>query len=126
MNLQKARRAARAALEKYHYKDLCSVIQYQDVKDPKTKLTSKQEVTVLEDQPCQLSFKTITNAAGTETATGISQIVKLFIAPEIVIAPGSKIVVTHEGRTDAYSQSGLAAVYSTHQEIILTAFERFA
>ena len=126
MNMEKAQAAARAALEKHHYKDVCSVVQYQDTKDPKTKLTSKQEVTVLEGQPCKLSFETVKGAAGSETAAGISQIVKLFIAPEIVIAPGSKIMIAHEGRTDAYSQSGLPAVYPTHQEIILTAFERWA
>lgn len=125
MNMEKAQAAARAALEKYHYKDLCSVVEYQDMKDPKTKLTRKQEVTVLKDQPCKLSFKTITNAAETETATGISLIVKLFIAPEIAIAHGSKIMITHEGRTDAYSQSGIPAVYPSHQEIILTAFQRW-
>lgn len=51
MNLEQAQAAARAALEKHHYKDVCSVVQYQDTKDPKTKLTRKQEVTVLENQP---------------------------------------------------------------------------
>lgn len=126
MNMEKAQAAARAALEKFHYKDRCSVVEYRDAKDPKTKLTRKQEVTVLEGQPCKLSFKTITNAAGSETATAVSQTVKLFLAPEITIAPGSKLVIEHEGRTDVYAQSGLPAVYPTHQEIMLTAFERRA
>lgn len=126
MILKQAQTAARAALEKYYYTDVCSVIQYQDVKDPKTKLTNKREVTVSENQPCKLSFKTITNATETETATGISQIVKSFIAPDIVIDPGSKIVIIHEGRTMSYSQSGVPAVYPTHQEISLTAFRGWA
>lgn len=126
MNLEQAQAAARAALEKHHYKDVCSVIQYQDTKDPKTKLTSKQEVTVLENQPCKLSFETVKGAEGTDTATALSQIIKLFIAPEVKIPPGSKIVITHEGRTGEYSQSGIPAVYPTHQEIVLTVFERWA
>lgn len=126
MNLEQAQAAARAALEKHHYKDVCSVIQYQDAKDPKTKLTSKQEVTVLEDQPCKLSFETVKSAEGTDTATALSQIIKLFIGPEVIISPGSKIVVIHEGRMGEYSQSGIPAVYPTHQEIMLTAFERWA
>lgn len=52
--------------------------------------------------------------------------VLLFIAPEVTISPGSKIVITHEGRTGEYSQSGIPAVYPTHQEIVLTVFERWA
>lgn len=126
MNLEQAQAAARAALEKHHYKDICSVVQYQDTKDPKTKLTGKQEVTVLENQPCKLSFETVKGAEGTDTATVLSQIIKLFIAPEVKISPGSKIVITHEGRTGEYSQSGIPAVYPTHQEIVLTVFERWA
>ena len=126
MNLEQAQAAARAALEKHHYKDVCSVVQYQDTKDPKTKLTSKQEVTVLENQPCKLSFETVKGAEGTDTATALPQIIKLFIAPEVTISPGSKIVITHEGRTGEYSQSGIPAVYPTHQEIVLTVFERWA
>ena len=126
MNLEQAQAAARAALEKHHYKDVCSVVQYQDTKDPKTKLTRKQEVTVLENQPCKLSFETVKGAEGTDTATALTQSIKLLIAPEVDVAPGSKIVITHEGRTGEYSQSGIPAVYPTHQEIMLTAFERWA
>jgi len=126
MNMEKAQAAARAVLEKCHYKDRCSIIEYQDVRDPKTKITCKQEVTVLEEQPCKISFETVKGAAGTETATAVSQIIKLFIAPEVMISPGSKVVVTHEGRMGEYSGSGLPAVYPTHQEIVLTAFERWA
>ncbi len=126
MKLEKARAKARAALEKYLYEDLCGVVEYRDVKDPKTKLTRKQEVAVLENQPCKLSFETLKDAEGTDTATAISQTVKLFLAPEITIAPGSKIVVTHTGRTEAYQRSGIPAVYPTHQEIMLTVFEGWA
>lgn len=126
MKLEKAQAAARAALEKYHYKDQCSVIVYQDAKDPKTKLTKKQEMTVLENQPCKLSFETLKNAEGTDTATAITQITKLFLAPEVTIVPGSKIVVIHEGITGEYQRSGIPAVFPSHQEIMLTAFEGWA
>jgi len=126
MKLEKAQAKARAALEKYLYNDLCSVIEYRDAKDPKTKLTRKRETTVLEDQPCKLSFETLKSATGTDTATAISQITKLFLAPEVHVAPGSKIVILHEGRTGEYQRSGIPAVYPTHQEIMLTAFEGWA
>lgn len=56
----------------------------------------------------------------------VSQSVKLFISPDIVIKAGSKIIVTQHGRTTEYSNSGVPAVYPTHQEIMLTLFEGWA
>ena len=54
------------------------------------------------------------------------QTTTLFISPDVVIEPGSKIVVTQNGKTVAYKQSGEPALYNTHQEIILELFERWA
>ena len=54
------------------------------------------------------------------------QSLKLFLDKSVVIPPGSKIVVTQEGQTNAYAQSGPPAVYSVHQEIMLVPFERYA
>ena len=42
------------------------------------------------------------------------------------IKGGSKIVVTQNGRTQIFSSSGEAAVYPTHQEIILELFKGWA
>lgn len=126
MNLEKAQAAAKAALEKFHYKDICTVSEYKDDADAKTKITKKKEVIVLENIPCKISFETIKNAEQTETATAISQVIKLFLSPDITISPGSKITVTNDGRTIAYKQSGEAAVYPSHQEIMLILFEGWA
>lgn len=126
MNVERATAAARAALEKYHYKDTCTVIELRDQKDPKTKITRKEEVTVLENLACKLSFETIKSAENSDTVAAISVIAKLFIPPEITIAPGSKIVVTHEGTVEEYQQSGIPAVFPTHREIMLTAFVKWA
>lgn len=126
MNLEQAQRAARAALEEYHYRDKCTVIQRQGIKDAKTGLTKQVEVTVLEDVPCKLSFETVKNTESSDTAAALSQTTKLFLAPELVISPGSKILVTHEGRQTAYKQSGEAAVYPSHQEIVVTLFKGWA
>lgn len=81
--------------------------------------------TVLEDQPCKLSFETLTSSNGDPVAT-VSQSVKLFISPDVVIKAGSKIIVTQHGRTTEYSNSGVPAVYPTHQEIMLTLFNGWA
>lgn len=119
--LDKARLRARQAQESM-YDGKCTVIEYGKTKDPITKITSKGEITVLADQPCRLSFSSSPAASQTSTTANLTQTIKLFIAPEIEIKPGSKIDVMQNGRTTAYKQSGQPAVYSTHQEVILELF----
>lgn len=123
--IQAAQKAARKAIESTYF-GLVTVSEYQKVKDPVTALTSYKEVVVLENQPCKLSFESITTAVQTEAATTISQATKLFIAPDITIKPGSKLTVTQTGVTTAYTGSGVPAVYPTHQEIMLELFESWA
>jgi hypothetical protein len=117
--------AARKAIES-QYTGKCTVYEYQSVTDPVTKITESGEVPVLVDQPCRLSFKTITATSPNDGAATVTQIVKLFIAPEIRINPGSKIAVTQNGVTSDYQSSGQPAVYTNHQEIILELFKGWA
>ena len=122
--LDKARKAHRNAVEQL-YEDVCTVYEYRSVKDSVTKLTEKKEVPVLEREPCRLSFESIdTTSDGDAAKKRIS--VKLFLSPDVTIRAGSKIVVTHRGEIAAYSNSGVPAVYMTHQEIELKLFERWA
>lgn len=122
--LEVARKAARRAQEST-YEGFCTIIEYRSVKDEKTKLLNEKEVIVMENQPCKLSFGKSNAVVQTETAAAVSQEIKLFLAPEIQVNSGSKIVVTQNGKTEAYSASGKPAVYSTHQEIVLELFERW-
>lgn len=55
---EKARQAHRKAIEQL-YEDTCTVYEYKSVKDETTKLTSKKEIAVLENQPCKLSFESL-------------------------------------------------------------------
>ena len=119
--MEAARRAARRAQEAT-YEGICTIYECRDVTDEKTKLSSEEEVAVIEDQPCKLSFEKLNSVVQTETAAVQAQGVKLFLAPEIVVSSNSKIVVTQNGVTDEYSASGIPAIYSTHQEITLESF----
>lgn len=101
MSIEKARIAARKALERM-YQGRATVIEYQKVKD-EWGMTNFQEVTVLEDQPCKLSFETLTSSTGDPVAT-VSQSVKLFISPDVVIKAGSKIIVTQHGENHGIFQ----------------------
>ena len=119
--MEAARKAARRAQEAT-YEGLCTIYEYRDVTDEKTKLSSEEEVAVIEDQPCKLSFEKLNSVVQTETAAVQAQGVKLFLAPEIAVGSNSKMVVTQNGITNEYSASGIPAVYSTHQEITLESF----
>ena len=108
------------------YKGSCDIIEYDDVFDKRTKITDKAEAVVLTNQPCRLSFRIIKNAVESDVQTGVSQLAKLFISPDINIKPGSKIIVTQNGVTTEYAFSGKPAVYSGHQEIMLDLFKGWA
>ena len=123
--MEAARRAARRAQEAT-YEGICTIYECRDVTDEKTKLSSEEEVAVIEDQPCKLSFEKLNSVVQTETAAVQAQGVKLFLAPEIAVGSNSKSVVTQNGITNEYSASGVPAVYSTHQEITLESFRRGA
>jgi len=120
-----ARKQHRKAIES-KYEHICTVIEYQKVKDLVTKITSSKEVIVLEDKPCKLSYSTVKSATETENASALQQVVKLFIAPEIVIKEGSKLSITKDNRTTEYKNSGIPAVFTSHQEIVLELFKGWA
>lgn len=123
--IRQARMLARKMQEKL-YDGRATVTESQKVKDEKTKLTSTEEVIVLEDEPCRLSYSNVSTTDQTESVAKTSQIIKLFMSPETKIKPGAKITVTQAGVTETYECSGTPAVYETHQEIILKLAGRFA
>lgn len=107
------------------YDCLATIIEYRAIKDDKTKLTSMQEVTVYEEQPCRISIESIVNVEETKTTAKLTQKVKLFLAPEPEIKPNSKIVIKKNQKSAVYTNSSAPNVYDTHQEIMLSAFERW-
>lgn len=108
------------------WKGRCTITVYQGVKNPVNKRTGFEEVVLLFDEPCRLSFETVSAANDLGEVAGIGQVIKLFLAPEIEVPPGSKITVTQNGVTTDYTHSGQPAVYTNHQEVILTLFEGWA
>lgn len=123
--IKRARGAHRAAVEAV-YGGRCSVYGMQPVKDPLTKVTRMEEILVQQDICCHLSYAGAAPVADSEMVAVVSQTVKLFLAPEIVVPPGSRIVVTQQERTGSYSQSGKPAVYASHQEILLELWKGYA
>lgn len=122
--IKAARKIHRSAIEAL-YEDTCTIYEYRAVAGDRGRLTSKREEPVVEAQPCKLSFNSTGATSLKDGANEKAVSVKLFMAPGIEVKPGSKIVVTHEGKDTAFSNSGVPAVYNTHQEIELKLFERW-
>lgn len=119
--------AHRKALERM-WKDRCSVFVKAKITDPSTKLTDFQEKPLFEDQPCKLSFETLKATSGDETPV-VTQVVKLFLSPDVEVPAGSKIVITRFNtleRKFTFSHSGLPGVFTDHQEILLEPFKGYA
>jgi hypothetical protein len=123
--IEAAQAAARQAIEST-YQGVVTVIEHKKVTDPVTKLTDYVDNPVLENQPCKLSFETISAANQSSSAASIAQATKLFLSPDIVIKPNSKLTVTQVGIATNYTSSGKPTMYPTHQEIMLQLFEGWA
>ena len=123
--IKRAQRMHRKAIEAT-YDGTCRIYGMQSVKDPVTKGTRQEEAIVPDGVACHLSYSSTAPAAGSDTVTGVAQTIKLFLAPELVVPPGCRIEVTQQGRTESYAQSGKAAVYSSHQEILLEIWKEYA
>ena len=116
---------ARKAIESL-YQGTCTVTEHQKVQKA-NKSTGFQDVVVLEDEPCRLSFRNITDTNQSDNAaSAVVQVTVLFISPDVRIAPGSKITVTQNNVTTDYQQSGIPAMYDTHQEIVLDLFREWS
>ena len=100
----------------------CSVFVREVHINPDNGRDEAIEILLHEDIPCRLSFSSISSTGQNESAATVQQVVKLFLAKDIEIPPGSKLVVTQEGKTTAYAKSGSPAVYRYHQEITLEQF----
>ena len=116
--------AVRAAMRNM-WNDTCTVYEYQPVLKA-NKSTVHEEVAVISDEPCRLSFSELTQTVPTGTAAQAPQIVKLFLDEELDIKAGSKIVIQCRGREFIFSYSGEAGVFDYHQEIVLIPWEKTA
>lgn len=99
---------------------ICNIFGFKNFKNKYGTVVSEVKE-LYKNIPCRLSFKNISQTEQTESVSKTSQVVKLFIAPEVYIPPGSIVEVIQNGVTRKYKHSGISAVYTNHQEIILDA-----
>lgn len=104
------------------YDDICNIIEHQKVRQPDGS-SGFADVTVHENVPCKLSFQSDDATNETDSATRQTKVIEVFLAPEIKVKAGSKLVITHLGDTTEFKNTGVPSVYETHQEIILDIFK---
>lgn len=114
------RERVREAIEST-YDGICSIYEYKSVRGDDGIIRQKEEA-AFADIPCKLSYETNYPVRQTDTAAVVSQRVKLFIAPEVNVKSGSKVIVERLGEKAEYAFSGEAAIYPTHREIRLSPF----
>lgn len=108
--------------------DRCSVYLKAKATNPATHLTGFSEQLRAEGVPCRLSFKSLAASGGSPAAI-VSQQTVLFLAPEVEVPPGCRIVVHRGGNPEkelVFARSGLPGVYPDHQEIPLEPFRGYA
>lgn len=99
------------------YIAIAKVYSYLKVKE--NGITKNKEKILIEGLKCRIDYDVITGTEQGNLGHAYQQIA-LFCNPDIIIPTNSKIEVTQLGRTEIYTNSGDAAIYSTHQEIILS------
>lgn len=123
--IRQAQKMHRTMIEQT-YDGTCSIYQMVHEKDPDTRVTKQQERQMASGILCHLSFSGTLSADAGETVTTVQQTIRLFLNPEQEIPPGCRIEVSQQGRTESYGESGKAAVYSSHQEIVLELWKGYA
>lgn len=106
------------------YTGICTVTEQRKVQKA-NKSTGFENVVVLEDEPCRVSYKTINSSSLDDASASVKQVTVLFLSPLVKIRPGSKVRVTQNEVTVEYESSGQPAIYPSHQEVVLE-FKRWA
>lgn len=108
------------------YDGRCDVYGYGAVTNTESHLTCNKEYTIYENVPCRLSVKSVVPSNQGEPVNSVAQEVKLFLSPDYNIKSGCKIVVTQNGVTTVYKNSGQPNVKSNHQEISVELFKEWS
>lgn len=87
--------------------------------DETTGRTVQKEITLAENLPCRVSYRSVKSTTPQEEAALVAQSITMYIDSSVDIPEGSKIIVSQNGVTEHYSRSGKPAVYTCHQEVPL-------
>jgi len=111
--------------------DRCDVFVRESARDPVTGRNVFTERRLHADLPCRVSFRIrfetvsgVRDVGGAAVSAG--QTVKLFLAPEIAVPAGSKIIVRRGAHEMVFARTGIPALFEVHQEIRMERVARWA
>ncbi|OQB15716.1 MAG: hypothetical protein BWY15_00429 [Firmicutes bacterium ADurb.Bin193] len=99
------------------YEGSASITEYEEY-TVESGATRHREL-VRDGIPCALSQKSGKAADRRDDRSVIEYDAKLFVAPEHIIKPGSKITILQNGMNLTFVSVGEPFLYPTHQEVIL-------
>ena len=118
--------ALRSAIEATYQGTMTVYRRFPKIENGRTVFREEALYTAL---PCALSRGASTRRQGDalrgNAVAAVQYDAKVFLAPEPLIPPGSRVVVLQDGMSRDFIASGEAMVYPTHQEIVLSR-EEFA
>ena len=104
------------------FEDKCNIYEYVKEKQPNGSIAHKEKL-ILADIPCRISFNSVNQVVESAKSSTPVQSIKLFVPNDINIKDGSKFVITRQGETTAYKNSGVVSKYATHSELGLELFK---
>lgn len=110
------------------YTDTCTVYERKPVyNDGRTAFEGRIKYDCV---PCRVSAKAYLfgENAGSENRNilKVTKKVKLFVPPEYVIEPGSRIKVMSKNRETIYAKSGEMSFYTSHNEVMIEKEKNYA
>lgn len=114
----------RKAIEKL-YDSICDVVIAEEYQMPNG-VTAFRDVVKYTKQPCRISQSNTSAANNNYVVSEYGKTVDLYIAPELDIPAGSKIIATFNDVVTEYKFAGAAARYATYQKIQLEFVGRWA
>lgn len=106
----------------------CDITAFEAVTDDDG-ITKNVKVVKGENIPCRISYKTYKrDRAGEqkETVDELSREVRLIVEKDAEISAGCRVVVRQNGEERSFVAAGIPAVYSEHQEIMISDEEIYA
>ena len=101
------------------YSGRCTIYTIEHKENPATGYHEPVKNIVVENEPCRITRQSSRPAQQEKTRLPeeFRDTVNLMIRPEIDIPPGSTMVVTFNGHTYKYRETGDTQMYSDHQTI---------
>ena len=91
---------------------------------------TRQTDVVLYEGKCRLSYNKKYGSGHeglqSETFAESEQVIRLFLSKDLIVPEGSRVVVRQNNVEREYRASGKAAVYTNHQEVVLTAADKYS